>query len=331
MLETWKQEIRSIAAGWQYGSFEVQSPLGKNASGEYLEVDDGTRLYVEDTGGTGDVLFFVYGLGCSIGHWKYQLQYFANRSRRTNAGKKNFRIVWMDFRGHGKSKSAGIPGDYNLDTFVHDIASVMAQLGIERATILGQSMGGTVALSFASRYPSLVDGLVLQGSPPRAPSKVFGISKFGTLAWRGAIALNALSPFTTRLIHRTLPALGRPMMEVIRIVGFNSHLVSVDDVREYTEALLASNPNIFWELAGNLEAFDVAELNPPVTARTLIIAGRRDNCVTPDAIKYLESFLPNARVEFIEHGSHCPHLDDPPLINELIDGFLTEAKLERTS
>jgi pimeloyl-ACP methyl ester carboxylesterase len=152
---------------------------------------------------------------------------------------------------------------------------------------------------------------------------MFNVSKLGASSWNAMIKLNKLSPFTIRLLHKALPALGRPMMETIRIVGFNADLVSVEDVKEYTEALIASNPNVFWELAGDLEKFDVATLPTKILADTLIIAGRQDNCVTPVAIDYLSSHLPNSQVVFLEHGSHCPHLDDPPLINDLIEKFLS--------
>ncbi len=327
MFEAWLQEIQSIADGWKYGDFSPKSPLADHAEGKFIEIGDGVKIYVEDTGGTGEVLFFLYGLGCAISHWKHQIKYFAQKSSpcTKEPAKRRFRIVWMDFRGHGQSTSAtSKTSDFSLATFVEDIASVFKQLKITQATVLGQSMGGTIAISFACKYPHLVTALVLQGSPPQSPSKMFNISKLGAFSWKAMIELNRQSPFAVRLLHRSLPAIGRPMMEVIRIVGFNAQLVSIEDVTEYTEALLASNPNVFWELAADLEKFDIARLPQPVTVRTLIIAGRKDNCVSPEAIHYLASHLPQAQLVFVEHGSHCPHLDDPPLVNELIDRFIEQ-------
>jgi 2-succinyl-6-hydroxy-2,4-cyclohexadiene-1-carboxylate synthase len=323
MLESWAAEIKSIAAGWKYGDFEVQSPLEGQAEGRYIDIGANVKLYTEDTGGDGEVLFFLYGLGCSIGHWKHQIKYFWTKYGSESSTHKKYRIVWMDFRGHGKSQAGGQAGDYRIDTFVHDIESVFKSLRIKNATILGQSMGGSLALSFASNYPERVNNLILQGSPPFSPSKSFNVNKLGRSGWNAMIKLNRVSPIAIRLLYRGLPTLGRPLMEAIRIVGFNASLVSVEDVREYTEALIASNPNVFWELAGDLENFDIGTLPNQITARTLVLAGCQDNCVTPDAINYLASHLPNSQVVFLEHGSHCPHLDDPPLINEMIDRFLS--------
>ncbi|MEZ4742623.1 MAG: alpha/beta hydrolase [Bdellovibrionota bacterium] len=75
-----------------------------------------------------------------------------------------------------------------------------------------------------------------------------------------------------------------------------------------------------------MENFDVADFGSEIIVPTLIIAGKQDRCVPLPNIEYLASKLKNAQIEVIPHGSHCPHLDDPPLVNELISNFIRKKR-----
>jgi esterase len=289
-----------------------------------VDREDGVSIYYEDLAvkgkGATKTLFFIYGLGCSISHWKYQMRYFLEQQK---LGEK-IRIVWSDFRGHGLSVG-GDSDDISVQKIADDIAEVCQHLNITSAIFLGQSMGGTIALKLAELYPELVDQLILQGSPPVAPSKTIEAGIVGAELWKMMIRVNELSPQSIRLLYSVLPNLSIPIAQVIRFSGFNSTLVSDDDVKEYTQALLAGNPNVFWRLAGDMEGFDIAKFKHPVVAPTLIIAGEQDHCVPEDQIDYLSEHLPHSVVEMIPHGSHCPHLDDPDLVNQLISRFINKS------
>src|SRR5688500_7864747 len=73
-------------------------PAESGASGAFT-TSDGAVLHFEDSGGPGPVLFYIYGLACSIRHWKYRLAYFGDGG----GAKRGHRQIWMDFRGHGRS------------------------------------------------------------------------------------------------------------------------------------------------------------------------------------------------------------------------------------
>jgi pimeloyl-ACP methyl ester carboxylesterase len=88
----------------------------------------------------------------------------------------------------------------------------------------------------------------------------------------------------------------------------------------------ATDPNIFYELAEDLQDFDVSNLDRIIDTPALILAGAKDNMVPLEECRWLAKRLPMAELEVMAHGSHCPHLDDPAYVNERIDRFLSTYK-----
>ena len=79
-----------------------------------------------------------------------------------------FRVVALDLRGHGKSDW---PGEYSFELMRGDVLGVLDQLGIERFTLLGHSMGASVAYLIAGEHPNRVDRLVIEDAPPPYPQR----------------------------------------------------------------------------------------------------------------------------------------------------------------
>ncbi len=258
-------------------------------------------------------LIFLYGLGCSIAHWKYQLAHVRDQGRLT---------VHLDYRGHGASTLGDPPRPLRIKTLSQDLCAVMDSLSIDQAVILGQSMGGTIALQFAHDHPSRCAGLVLQGSPGRAPYKYMTIGQGSRAALRLLIQLNKIAPDWTRFLNQTagkIPAIAR---EIVRLKGFNPHLARTEDIEEYLRHFFATDPNIFYELAEDLGDFDMGKMKNPIETPTLILAGAKDNVIPLEECRWLAKRLPLAELEIMPHGSHCPHLDDPVYVNQRIDRFL---------
>lgn len=108
---------------------------------------DGVKLYYEEAG-AGPAIVFVHGWCCDHTHFANQFQHFS----RTN------RVVSVDLRGHGLSDKPA--EDYSMRLFAGDVAHICAELGIERATVVGHSMGGSVIAAMAAYHPELVQGAV---------------------------------------------------------------------------------------------------------------------------------------------------------------------------
>ncbi len=98
--------------------------------------------------GEGKPLVILHGLFGSLDNWQTLGKQFANFNR----------VVLVDQRNHGKSEHSD---DFNYDLLADDLAELLEDLGIQKATLLGHSMGGKTIMQFAMRYPQMVDGLVV--------------------------------------------------------------------------------------------------------------------------------------------------------------------------
>ena len=123
-------------------------------------IRDGVALAFEDTSGGKSVLVLVHGWGCDHRTLSRQQAFFADTHRVINLG----------LRGHGESSS---PEQlYSVDRFADDLAWLCGELNVQRATVVGHSMGGAVAVEAASRYPKLVRAAVLIDTVFHAPPEL---------------------------------------------------------------------------------------------------------------------------------------------------------------
>jgi pimeloyl-ACP methyl ester carboxylesterase len=116
-------------------------------------VRDGVVLAYDDAGAGYPPLVFVHGAACNRRFWYQQVPRFSSAHR----------VVAVDLRGHGESDA---PLErYTVRLFAEDLTSTSTQLGIESPVVIGHSLGGLVALDFASAYPDRVAAAVLIDSP----------------------------------------------------------------------------------------------------------------------------------------------------------------------
>lgn len=112
--------------------------------------------YNVDTCGDGFPLILLHGFTGDSSTWNPFCKSWSNHSR----------LIMIDIIGHGKTESPEESNRYHILSVADDLHSLMEQLGIEKADILGYSMGGRLALTFAVRYPHRVRKLILESSSP---------------------------------------------------------------------------------------------------------------------------------------------------------------------
>ena len=106
--------------------------------------------YIEQ--GQGQPLILLHGNGESCGYFEHQIPFFASK----------YRVIAIDTRGHGKSPRGEKP--FTIKQFAEDLHDFMDEKGIDKAIILGFSDGGNIALTFALKYPEMVDKMILNGA-----------------------------------------------------------------------------------------------------------------------------------------------------------------------
>ena len=118
---------------------------------------NGYRAYVEEFG-DGAPVVLVHGLGgTGTDIWKHQIADLA----------REFTVVAYDLRGSGQSETT--PGPYTIDLLVDDLRALVEKLALDGVALVGHSMGGSIVLAYASRYPDGVRAVVGVGAPAELP------------------------------------------------------------------------------------------------------------------------------------------------------------------
>jgi pimeloyl-ACP methyl ester carboxylesterase len=160
-----------------------------------LERED-VRLAVLDFGGEGKPALLLHGLAGDSEEWKATAAWLRQQRR----------VFALDSRGHGRSERA--PRDVSPAARIADVAFVIEQLELGPVLLLGQSLGGLLALQVASRHPALVEALVIAEAGPT------GAGRAGAAA-KAADVESALSRWRTPLSRSEIELMGRMLSEAI--------------------------------------------------------------------------------------------------------------------
>jgi pimeloyl-ACP methyl ester carboxylesterase len=295
--------IAAIGAGlWLYTPDGTRADLEARylAQPSDLRVIDGVRLHIRDTGPrTAPVIVLMHGMASSLHTWEPWAK----------ALESQYRVVRFDFPGHGLS-GADPAGDYHDARTLRLVTALFDSLGITRATVVGNSMGGRIAWSFAAAHPERVAKLVLI-SPDGFASPGFEYNKPADVP----AALAAMKWVLPRAMLRAQmePAYGDPA------------------------ALTDSTTTRYWDLMiapGNREALlnrmrqvmltDPVPRLQSITAPTLLIWGVEDQMIPiANAQDYLKA-LPHARLVTLPGLGHVPFEEAPARALEPLRQFLNE-------
>jgi len=256
---------------------------------------------VYDRKGSGETVVLIHGIGHRRQAWYPIFDQLA----------ENYDVIVVDLAGFGESPryAKGVP--YNMDNACHDLTGNFEAWGIERPHVVGNSLGGAIALELGARgLASSVTAL--------SPAGFFGrfdlARALGTL---GVLRVVSLAPdFVLKLVART--AIGR------RIIGWvlYAHPERHDFEMAYGDALALKKCRGFEGVAraGVGYRFDQA-----VEVPTTVAWGTNDKILPYSQAARAESRLPNATHVPLPGAGHVPMVDDPDLILGLIDETVGKA------
>ena len=282
----------------------------KEVSHGYVKSFDGTKLFYSSEG-CGKPLVFCYGLVCSSLHWTYQIDHFSEA----------YRAVWFDYRGHHNSERPKDLKSLTLENIAKDLAVVLDELGIQDAVLLGHSMGVNVVLEFYKRFPDRVAGMVLANGAPKNPLEtLFNINAFQAL-FPALKKLHQKAPRLISMLWRSQKS--NPLAKtLVTLGGFNPHLTPQADIELYLKQVIETDLAILLQMAESYEASNTLAWLHQVKVPTLIIAGEHDKVIPLEQQELMQQLIPGSQLEIIRHGSHCPQMDLPDLINLKIEKFL---------
>jgi 3-oxoadipate enol-lactonase len=261
---------------------------------------NGQLLYWESHG-EGAPLVLVMGIGYDATLWGlYQVPFFS----------EHFQTIVFDNRDAGRSSYAN--DAYSIADMADDLAGLLDGLGIEKAHLLGISMGGMICQEFALRYPERLDKLVLTGTGA-AP----GRAKF--------------DPITTWNYVKKHDTEGLMFAAQQFLWLFSESFRRNPAAVDQTLQMLADNPNpvspeAYQRQADAYVKHDLLDQLSQVTASTMVIAGEQDRLTPPWICKELSDAIPNARFVKIEGegSSHVLPLERPDEFNQLVLSFLNK-------
>jgi 3-oxoadipate enol-lactonase len=248
---------------------------------------NGIRMYYESHG-EGEAVVFAHGAGGNHLSWWQQVPHFS----------KSYRCITFDHRGFGRSTD--VEGGPGAVAFVEDLRALLDHLGIEKAFLVAQSMGGATCMGFAVAYPERVRALVMADTTGTMDDD-------GLRARRKAFTESQPAPFT--LTGRAYnPALKDRRPELAFLY----------------DAIMALNP------PRDLAALQVqrAEREIATTARlaslrvpVLFVCGEKDAIVPPEIIQYAASLVPDARYVQTAGAGHSVYFEEPEAFNRAVSEF----------
>jgi len=270
----------------------------------YLELH-GDRIAYRDAG-RGPALLLIHGMAGSSVTWRALIPQLS----------KNYRVIAPDLLGHGES--AKPRGDYSLGAFAVWLRDFLDELGVDRATIVGQSLGGGIAMQFAHQHRDYCERLVLIGSgglgpdlspvlrilsapgaefvlPVVAPQPVLNLGN-KLASWLTSAGVQAPRAGQMWLAYSSLsePQARQAFLRTLRsVVDYRGQAVSALNKLHLTAGL-----------------------------PTLLIWGDHDRIIPVSHAHAAHDALAGSRLEVLEGIGHFPHVEAPTTVAEMLEDFM---------
>jgi pimeloyl-ACP methyl ester carboxylesterase len=269
------------------------------------------RRVIYRVAGSGPPVVLVHGMVNSSRHWERVALGLAS----------DHTVIAPDLIGHGDS--AAPRGDYSLGAHAASIRDLLAAIGIDRATLVGHSYGGGVAMQFFYQFPQRIDRLVLissgglgrEVSPMLRSAAIPGASALLSLVAHPRL-LAALYSIGTRLRERDRKQ-GIYLQQIARALG----PLEGPGARE---AFLQSLRGVIDARGQRVSATDRLYLLEALP--TLIVWGGRDHTIPIEHGRRAHAAIPGSRFETLPRAAHFPHLEDPEGLTAALREFLSTTK-----
>ncbi len=275
---------------------------------QQLQLDSARISYIDQ--GRGMPLVMIHGLGGNAAHWK----------RNIGVLSASYRCIAMDLPGYGGSTVLNrIDASTQLDFYAEKIAAMLGQLKINKAIIMGHSMGGQIAMILALKYPLLVSKLILvapAGLETFTPAEAGIITNYATADFyekQDSISIEKSYRMNFHQMPEEAVSLVRERIAMKQCKNFAAYCAQIP---------LGIKGMLGYSLQGKL---------PDIVQPTLILFGTTDALIpnrvlhpglTVAAVADIAKQIPNNKIILINEAGHLVQFEKPAIVNQTILQFI---------
>ncbi len=256
--------------------------------------------YIDENPQGRSTTLLLHGLGATSDSWALQMPALIG------AG---FRVLAPDLRGFGRSTYPG--GGYRIEDLAEDMVCLLRAVSVNKVSVVGISLGGTVALSLVCDYAQLMDRVMLVNTfarlRPTNPSSLFYYALRFALIYTLGMKTQAKA-----VAHRIFP---RPDQEELR-----SLLIA---------EIAQADPSGYRAAFSALARFDRRTCLSGIAVPTLVVTAAGDTTVPVQIQRRLATGISGASQAFIPDAGHAVTIDQPEAFNKIMLDFLSSGQSDR--
>jgi pimeloyl-ACP methyl ester carboxylesterase len=267
--------------------------------------------------GQGRPILLCNGLGGSWEAWSHQIQYFRDR----------YRLLSWDYRGLYGSAAPKDPDALRISDHAQDALGVLREEGVDRAALVGWSMGVQVGLEVFRSAPDQVASLAMvNGVAGRPWDYVFNLNLVGRLLPPFLRGLRSM-PRTIESVVRQATRLPEPG-EWVKRVGLAARTFDEQVAGEVIDKFRTLDMDIFIRLLERMGEHDAWDVLPQIDVPVLVIAGSRDVFTPRSAAERMVRRTRGSEIMILPGATHYAALEYPEMVNLRLEKFLRERGYE---
>ena len=271
---------------------------------EYVKIGKiKSRYWVQ--GSQGSTVILIHGIGAMVESWVSNIEVLSQKHR----------VYAIDLVGFGHSDKPSV--DYSLPFFAQFVKDFMEAQNIDRASLVGWSLGGGVSMQCAIQFPEKLEKLILLDSIGFG-RETFWVFRLSSIPLIGKILSRPTKKGTTLLLKACVFDHTLITDEIVDLYYQfaalpGGHAVFLATLRSLADFLGTFKKEVVQAFQDNLGT---------MTIPTLIIWGKQDRLLPAKHASIAESWIPNARVHLIDDCGHCPQMEHPEEFNTQVLAFL---------
>jgi pimeloyl-ACP methyl ester carboxylesterase len=273
----------------------------KYATGKFITFDGHSTHYIEK--GEGEPVILIHGFLYDSYLWNKNIDPLAD----------TFKVYAIDLWGFGYSTRE--PLDYGYPLYADQLLKFMDTLDIQKASLIGQSMGGGTSIFFTVNHRDRVNKLILV-DPAGMPNPLPLLGKITNLPKVGEFLIGMKSDFYRKMVLNTTFIHDKGVITE----SYLENVTRFHKIKGTSEVLLKILRKQFFHTLPD-EVHRLGEMDVPI----LIIFGRQDKAIPLERGEEMHNILRGSRLEIFENAGHCPHDEQSQKFNKLAVDFLSSS------